>query len=127
MIHGFDKHEFIVYIHEAILPTLADFTETRELKQQADRLVLEDNENYQRNMLVKSLLRDNLKEITWHVMAVITKMENSGESGRFYAKNGNIIIKNDGSSVYTLTSPLRLSLRREIKFKWMLVHGMMEK
>lgn len=40
--------------------------------------------------------------MTWHIIAVITEMENSGDPGRFCAKNGNIIRgKNDGSSVCT--------------------------
>lgn len=32
-------------------------------------------------------------------MAVITKMEKSGESGRVYAKNCNMIIKNDDINI----------------------------
>ena len=32
LIHGFNWHEFILYIHEVVLPMLADFTEARELK-----------------------------------------------------------------------------------------------
>lgn len=32
--------------------------------------------------------------MTWYIIADITTMEKSGKSGRFYAKNGNIIRKN---------------------------------
>lgn len=31
--------------------------------------------------------------MTWLIIAVITKMEKSGDPSKFYAKNGNIISK----------------------------------
>lgn len=60
-------------------------------------------------------------------MVVITTMEKFVESGRFYAKNGNIIILKKMVAVLCLHADLTTETIKKRKFKWMLVHGMMDK